>query len=154
MATIVFNDDALQAALTRVDQGLGDMSEPMNQIGEALVQSTQDRIERGETPDGDRLAPRSQATLDGYARKNKSMAGGPLRLSDDMRNAIYHDYGDDFTEVGSGVIQAAMMQFGGTKSQFPNLWGDIPARPFIGFSEADKTDAIEIVEDWLLSLSQ
>jgi phage gpG-like protein len=24
-----------------------------------------------------------------------------------------------------------MQQFGGTKAQFPNLWGDIPARPFL-----------------------
>jgi phage gpG-like protein len=33
--------------------------------------------------------------------------------------------------VGSSMIYAAMQQFGGTKSQFPNLWGDIPARPFL-----------------------
>ena len=26
---------------------------------------------------------------------------------------------------------AAMMQFGGQKSEFPQLWGDIPARPYL-----------------------
>jgi len=41
---------------------------------------------------------------------------------------------------------AAMMQFGGTKSEFPNLWGDIPARPFLGISEDDKTDILTILE--------
>lgn len=32
--------------------------------------------------------------------------------------------------VGSSMKYAAMQQYGGKKSQFPNLWGDIPARPF------------------------
>jgi phage gpG-like protein len=33
--------------------------------------------------------------------------------------------------VGSTMKYAAMQQFGGKKSQFPHLWGDIPARPFL-----------------------
>jgi phage gpG-like protein len=33
--------------------------------------------------------------------------------------------------LGSSMIYAAMQQFGGSKAQFPNLWGDIPARPFL-----------------------
>jgi phage gpG-like protein len=38
-----------------------------------------------------------------------------------------------------------MMQFGGTKSQFPHLWGDIPARPFVGVSDADKAAILDVI---------
>lgn len=43
-----------------------------------------------------------------------------------------------------------MMQFGGTKAQFPHLWGDIPARPYIGFSEDDKQNTLDLASDYLL----
>ena len=33
--------------------------------------------------------------------------------------------------VNSSMDYAAMQQFGGKKSMFPQLWGDIPARPFL-----------------------
>lgn len=38
--------------------------------------------------------------------------------------------------VGSTMKYAAMQQFGGKKSQFPKLWGDIPARPFLPITAA------------------
>jgi phage gpG-like protein len=37
----------------------------------------------------------------------------------------------DSVTVGSSMKYAAMQQYGGKKSAFPNLWGDIPARPFL-----------------------
>ncbi len=33
------------------------------------------------------------------------------------------------------MVYAAMQNFGGTKAEFPNLWGDIPARPFFPNAE-------------------
>lgn len=49
--------------------------------------------------------------------------------------------------VGNSMIYAAIQQFGGTKAQFKNLWGDIPARPFLpirenGFLYSDERDLI------------
>jgi phage gpG-like protein len=43
-----------------------------------------------------------------------------------------------------------MQQFGGTKARFPNLWGNIPARPFLGVSAADKDEILEILREALL----
>jgi len=34
----------------------------------------------------------------------------------------------------------------GTKEEFPNLWGDIPGRPFLGISEQDKSDILAIIQ--------
>jgi phage gpG-like protein len=42
-----------------------------------------------------------------------------------------------------------MQQFGGTKAKFPNLWGDIPARPFLGVSESDAVMIVDTVSDYL-----
>jgi len=36
----------------------------------------------------------------------------------------------DSVVISSPIVYAAMQNFGGTKAEFPNLWGDIPARPF------------------------
>jgi phage gpG-like protein len=41
------------------------------------------------------------------------------------------------------------MNFGGKKAQFPNLWGDIPARPFMptgALPDAWAEDVIDIIE--------
>ncbi len=78
--------------------------------------------------------------------------GGPLVLTGTMSSQIATASGKDFAEVGSNAVQAAMMQFGGSRSEFPNLWGNIPARPFLGLSEDDETAIVEIVEDWLIDL--
>jgi phage gpG-like protein len=44
-----------------------------------------------------------------------------------------------------------MQQFGGTKNEFPFLWGDIPARPFLGISNDDEKAILSIIEDHILS---
>lgn len=56
---------------------------------------------------------------------------------------------DDSVAVGSPEIQAAMMHFGGKKSEFPNLWGDIPARPFLGLSDSDTNGILDAAADFL-----
>ncbi len=45
-----------------------------------------------------------------------------------------------------------MQQFGGNKSKFPNLWGDIPARPFLGISDADEKMIVSTVNEYLRSV--
>ncbi len=54
-----------------------------------------------------------------------------------LSTSIYYHVKGDTLYIGSPQIYAAMQQFGGTRAQFPHLWGDIPARPFLGLSDAD-----------------
>ena len=58
-------------------------------------------------------------------------------------------YDDEAAAIGSNAVQAAMMHFGGTRSEHPNLWGDIPARPFLGLSDQDRSNIVEVVHEWL-----
>lgn len=61
----------------------------------------------------------------------------------------YQLLGNDAVEIGSPMEYAAMMQFGGTVDEFPHLWGDIPERPFLGISEEDKAEILNILRDSL-----
>ena len=47
--------------------------------------------------------------------------------------------------IGSPMEYAAMQQFGGRKAEFPFLWGDIPARPFLGISTQDETAILAVL---------
>ena len=73
-----------------------------------------------------------------------------------MRSQIFFNAGDDWVEWGSNAIQSAVMQFGAGKGAFgttsrggPIPWGDIPARPFLGLSDEDRTAIVQTIEDWL-----
>jgi len=169
MIRIELNDDAVTTALARLSTHLGDTTDVMNDIGRLLVASTKERIAAGKTPEGTAFAPRSLATLARYDALGKKY-GPPLNVSGEMRQTIFHSYGPDQAEVGSNAIQSAVMQFGAAqgafgarmgrtrptekrpKSQdyfFPIPWGDIPARPFLGISEEDRTGIIATIEEWL-----
>ena len=148
MITLDLKEEALVAGLARLSAGLDDMTPVMDQIGLYLVESTVRRFGEGVDPDGNPWAANSPVTL---ARKSDPR---PLFREGNLSDKIFHEAGPDQVEVGSNRVQAAMMQFGGTKAAFPHLWGDIPARPFIGVSPEDETALVEIVEEYLAGLAQ
>ncbi len=56
-------------------------------------------------------------------------------------------------EIGSPSIYAGTHQFGAAKGAFgstskgaPIPWGDIPARPFLGLSDADEADIRDLID--------
>jgi phage virion morphogenesis protein len=131
------------------------MTPVMQDLAEMLLVSTQDRMERGEQPDGASFAPRSPVTLERYAAMGFSF-GAPLNRSGEMRQQLATESGADFLSIGSNAIQAAVMQFGAGQGAFgstskggPVPWGDIPARPFLGVSEDDKTNILAELAEWL-----
>jgi phage virion morphogenesis protein len=161
---IDIDDDAVTAALANMSTGVTDMTPVMNRIGAALVASTKARIAAGVTPEGTAFAPRSQVTLDRYARTGQKHGPHPLTMDGYMAAGIAHQYGPDYAEVGSNAIQAAVMQMGAAQGQFGAHigkdklgrdhfhsipWGDIPARPFLGLSEDDRNDVLDIIGEWL-----
>ena len=69
---------------------------------------------------------------------------------------MFRDYGPDFVEIGTNKIYAAVMQFGAAKGAFGTdaggssiPWGAIPARPFLGISDQDRTNIAATVDEWL-----
>lgn len=161
MITIELKDEEVLSGLEAL---LADLTPVMNEIGEFLVKSTKARFKAGVAPDGTAWAARSPATLAIYKRKNMRYGPKPLHKSGEMSGQIFHSYGRDSVQVGSSARQAAVMQFGAVKGSTgayfyttktgrqvdgASPWGTIPARPFLGLSESDRTGVIEIVGDWL-----
>ncbi len=116
-------------------------------IGESLVVSTKKRFESSTAPDGSRWTPNKPSTLK-RKKGNKPLIGKTRLLSQQISYAL----DGDGLRIGSPMAYAAMQQFGGKKSRFPNLWGDIPARPFLGISDADETMILKTVNDYLRSV--
>ena len=152
MIELEFQSDAIERALAKAEASADDTTDLFNQIGAKLVRSSKDRIIAGVDVNGAPFIGRAQSTIDRYAAKGISNIS-TLRQSGDMGSQIFHSYDEGETEVGSNAVQAAMMQFGGTKSQFPNLWGNIPARPYLGISAQDEVDINDIIGEWLAQLS-
>ena len=144
MIEITISTAALDRALTHLEQAGRNLSPAFKDIGEALINSTRERFEEGKGPDGTRWADNRPVTL---ARKkgNKPLTGETGLLSTE----IHYEADPRYVRVGSNKEYAAMQQFGGKKSEFPHLWGDIPARPFVGVSKADEEEILAIVLDHL-----
>lgn len=144
MIRIEFNDDVINARLDALAAVLADLTPVMQEIGRFLVESTKQRFRDGMAPDSITWPAKSEATL------ARSRDARPLWGPSGMLSSQIH-YGADSgsVEVGSNMAYAAMMQFGGTKAAFPHLWGDIPARPFLGLSETDRAGVLDIIAEQL-----
>lgn len=139
----------------------------LRDIGEHLTETTKRRFDSGTAPDGSKWPANSAATileyLGGYkgshtkagklSAKGISRMGSKKPLIGETRSLMstidYRLRGNDVLEIGSPMIYSGMQQFGGSKSTFPNLWGDIPARPFLGVSDEDERSILDIVEGYL-----
>lgn len=77
-----------------------------------------------------------------------------IGLGKSLSTTIYYRVEGDTLYVGSPQVYAAMQQFGGSKSKFPNLWGDIPARPFLGLSDQDVAMIESTAADYLADLTK
>jgi len=56
----------------------------------------------------------------------------------------YRVIGENSVMISSPMIYAAMQNFGGSKAEFPNLWGDIPTRPFFPNPEQGLPDELSL----------
>lgn len=148
MIRIEFNDDGIQVGLDGLSQLLSDMTPVFQDIGEALAVSTENRFVAGEAPDGSAWAPKSKATLAKYARGKDPVSDKPLHgPSLQLSRTIYYEAGASEVLIGSPMIYAGMMQLGGAKANFPHLWGDIPARPYLGVSDEDRGHILDIIAE-------
>lgn len=143
MISFVYQDEQIMQDLQRLERSVGDLSPALEEIGDVLIESTKQRFNSGEGPDGQPWAENSPVTIDRKGRNQPLIDEGTL-----AEQLSYAVTGNQL-EVGSSMEYAAMQQFGGTKSEFPHLWGDIPARPFLGISEADAAEILAIVHDHL-----
>ncbi|CDP54067.1 virion morphogenesis protein [Devosia sp. DBB001] len=147
------HDEAMrrvEAAINHAENTL-DM---FDQIGAAVVVSTQQRWEREVDPDGNPWPKSVRVLIEG---------GKTLRDTGFFFNSVTHLPTSHGVEVGSDAIQAAVMQFGATitaKTEkgltFKGATGwanvqsvTIPARPWLGLDEEDDAEIIAIAGEWI-----
>lgn len=116
-------------------------------IGEDLIESTKKRFGTATAPDGKKWQDNSASTQKIKGR-NQPLIGESHELMDSINYQIHNN---DTLLVGSPMKYAAMQQFGGKKSDYPQLWGDIPAREYLGISPEDETNILNTIADYISS---
>jgi phage virion morphogenesis protein len=168
MLTIDHDSRPVLAALQELAQRCANLSPALMEMGEDLVESSKRRFSTSTAPDGTPWESNSQVTMERYLglfKSSHSKKTGKLTKAGATRAAgkkpligetrllsstiSYQLVGDHTLLVGSPQEYAAMQQFGGTREDFPNLWGDIPARPFLGFSDDDERTVLEVLQRYL-----
>jgi phage virion morphogenesis protein len=145
MADIELDAHAVTLALRNLKQTIGDITPVLEEIGEELVYSTKQRFGSTTGPDGHRWEENSPVTLE-HKRGNRPLTGETGSLRDEINKQLLDP---DTLAIVSPMEYSAMQQFGGTKAEFPNLWGDIPARPFLGISDEDNEEILDIIQSHL-----
>lgn len=164
--TIEISHQAVSAELARLINQVEHVGQVLAPIGEDIVERAKQRFATSTSPDGARWKSNAQATLmhyiqskGGFSKKTGKLLGKgrtlaankkPLQgLTGSLARQIFYSASDEQLTVGSSMIYAAMQHFGGTKSQFPHLWGDIPARQFLPITAAGElhpAEADKIIE--------
>ena len=154
MADPIVNNEAVLKALRQLVENVENMRPALMAIGEVLIYSSKQRFATKTGPDGQRWTDNSEVTKwtpkknpgggEWIKGRNDPLVGESHQLSEQI---FYNLIGDDELEIGSPMKYAAMQQFGGSKSEFPFLWGDIPARAFLGISDSDERQILDIVGD-------
>ncbi|AZD92042.1 MULTISPECIES: phage virion morphogenesis protein [Pseudomonas] len=128
MFTVELDHQRLQTALRKIEWAVGDLAPLMRGIAAELASQTEENFGEEGRPEWEDLSDVTTARRE----KNGNWPGQMLQVSSaGLAASITTQATDSSALVGSNKPYAAMMQFGGTKSDFPHLWGDIPGRPYL-----------------------
>ena len=150
----------------------------LKEIGEDQAEETKQRFATATDPDGNAWAPNKELTLAHYSalfarkkdgsltkRSAQKLAGkkpgtGETRMLGTTIN--YQVNGDDAVGIGSPMVYAGTFHYGAKSGEFgfgiyatrngsfPIPWGDIPARRFLGLSQAGRENVVNLVRSYFL----
>lgn len=171
---IQVDDAEIKAALKQLSAKLGDLTPFFKDVGETLLNSTRERFHSQTAPSGDPWAALSPA----YAARKPRHKDKPLTLSGALRGTLVKQADKDSLRIGTPLVYGAIHQFGAAKGSFGTVtarvneharrgkggkpiavrahtrkmtapWGDIPARPFLGLSDADRDALLDALTEYL-----
>lgn len=135
---IDIDDAELQAGLKKLAARIGDLTPFFRDIGEELLNSTRARFGTQTSPAGvpwEALSPAYQKRK----RKNRDKI---LTLDGRLRGTLNYRVAPDELRIGTPLIYGATHQFGRPEQ-------NIPPRPFLGLSDADREAILDALRDWL-----
>lgn len=154
-------DGAAGAAesLAKLDAAGRSLRPALEEIGAALLLSTQQRFERQAGPDGAAWRPLAAATLERRAGKRARRKDGSLtaaarrrisgaqilRDSGRLYQSLTYRAGEREVKVGSNVVYAAIHQLGGNAGRGRKV--RLPARPYLGLDDGDRREIEAILAE-------
>lgn len=130
MIAIELNQGRLHDALKRIEWTVGDTQPLMRSAATELLAITEENLEN-EGQSGNDWQKLSEVTT-AIREAAGTWPGKMLQVSaGGLADSISAHADDSSALVGSNKPYAAMMHFGGDKDDWPHLWGDIPARPYL-----------------------
>lgn len=165
-ARIQIDDREVLDALRSLARAGGDLSTALSVIGEKLLRTTKDRYDLERDPEGQPWAPLADETIrrkmrqgvrrgkDGrrtLVRRDGSTKAGAIRTlaglktlveSGHLRDQLHYQVTREALELGTSFIYGATHQFGDPKRH-------IPARPFLGITQADRQMILSVLRDHL-----
>ncbi|MDD5037127.1 MAG: phage virion morphogenesis protein [Methylococcaceae bacterium] len=149
---IQYDDHLVLDALRRLSASAANLEPAFEDIGEALLLSHANRWRQMVDADGNPWHPLSEAY-----RQEKPKNKDKILVLDGYLERLHYDATPDGLKLGTDRIYGAVQQFGAKKGEFgvtshgvPIPWGDIPARPFLGVSEDDKREILDILSEHLM----
>lgn len=142
-------------ALEAISLQPAEMTQMLHELGNAVVDQTRLRFVDQASPAGVPWVKSLRAQVQG---------GQTLRDTGRLMNSFTYNVIGNSVEVGTDVAHAAVHQYGAhitavhgpfLKFRLPNGQFcqvgsvDIPARPFMGFSDTDRQELADIVADYL-----
>jgi phage virion morphogenesis protein len=128
-------------ALAHARESVTDLRPIMADIGETVRSNIMLGFRETKSPDGINWAALKPSTIENR-RQGSSV---PLNDTGQLKASITFNASSNYVEIGTNKPYAALMNFGGTKAQFPNLWGNVPARQFMPTSDLPASWADEIL---------
>ncbi|PBJ94739.1 phage virion morphogenesis protein [Pseudomonas plecoglossicida] len=130
MITLELDHQRVQEVLRRVEWAVGDLAPLMRGIAADFASITEENFE-AEAQGDDPWQTLSEVTTS-RREANSTWPGQMLQVgAGGLAASVTTQATDSSALVGSNKVYAAMMHFGGSQEEFPNLWGDIPARPYL-----------------------
>ena len=136
----VIGSSSLANALNRLMKNVDDSSPALRDIGEHLLESTQDRMSDEVDPQGQAWEPLSVNTIE--QKSLSSQSDKILRGYGTLADTLNYQLNGDQLLFGSNMEYAATHQFGRDKA-------NIPAREFLGISADDESEILDILRSHL-----
>ncbi len=129
----------------------------LKNIGEALLETTDQRFDDEKDPQGKAWAPLKPLTVE-----LRGASGPILTRTGRLRGSLNYDVSGDTLKLGPSAIHGAVHQFGATITakgkplRMPMQGGGakyarkvtVPPRPYVGFGAEDEKATTETAQDW------
>ena len=135
-------DKRLLAAIDRLISRAQNLRPVYSDIAEYLLLSHDERWDKQESSDGKPWKPLSDSYKNSKRKKKSRGSDKILVLDTFLKSGLSYNASHKGLEFGTDKVYGATHQFGDSSR-------NIPARPFLGISQKDEVEILDIISDWL-----